>query len=97
MSVHNESIVEDATLTWLGELDYTIAHGPHMVPGEQAGGSLTPTFSQRERESYSEVALVGRLREAIRRLSPAIPEEARAIHKKYLSVENTTKYGRTHE
>jgi hypothetical protein len=24
----NESIVEDATLTWFGELRYTVGHGP---------------------------------------------------------------------
>ncbi len=79
----NESIVEDATLTWFGELGYAIAHGPHMAPGEPAA----------ERESFADVVLVGRLRDAIRRLNPAIPEEARATHKKYLSVENTAKGG----
>ncbi len=36
--------------------------------------TLTPALSQRARESYSEVVLVGRLREAIRRLNPAIAE-----------------------
>ena len=50
---------------------------------EHARGTLTPALSLRgfaaqgERESYSEVVLVGRLREAIRRLNPVIPEEAR--------------------
>jgi len=39
--------------------------------------TLTPALSQKERESYGEVVLVRRLREAIRRLNPAIPEEAR--------------------
>ena len=29
----NESIVEDAALTWFGELGYAIVHGPHMAPG----------------------------------------------------------------
>jgi hypothetical protein len=44
--------------------------------GEQCrvARSLTPALSQRERQSDSEVVLVGRLREAIRRLNPAIPE-----------------------
>jgi hypothetical protein len=32
------------------------------------------------------MVLVGRLREAIRRLNPAIPEEARATIKRYLKV-----------
>ena len=63
----NESIVEDAALEWFGALGYTIGHGPHIAPGEPAA----------ERESFGDVVLVGRLREAIRRLNPAIPEEAR--------------------
>ena len=62
-----ESIVEDAALEWFGELGYAIGHGPQLAPGEPAA----------ERESFGEVVLVGRLREAIRRLNPAIPEEAR--------------------
>ena len=63
----NESIVEDAALEWFGELGYAVGHGPQLAPGEPAA----------ERDSFSEVVLVGRLREAIRRLNPAIPEEAR--------------------
>ena len=62
-----ESIVEDAALTWFGELGYALGHGPQMAPGEPAA----------ERYSFSEVVLVGRMREAIQRLNPAIPEEAR--------------------
>jgi len=63
----NESIVEDAALEWFGELGYAVRHGPNLAPGEPAA----------ERDSFSEVVLLGRLREAIRRLNPAIPEEAR--------------------
>jgi type I restriction enzyme R subunit len=63
----NESIVEDAALEWFGELGYAVGHGPHLAPGEPAS----------ERDSFSEVVLVGRLREAIRRLNFSIPEEAR--------------------
>jgi len=73
----NESHVEDAALEWFGELGYAVGHGPHLAPGEYPEGTLTPALSQGERESYGEVVLVGRLREAIRRLNPAIPEEAR--------------------
>jgi type I restriction enzyme, R subunit len=62
-----ESIVEDAALAWFGELGYAVGHGPQLAPGEVAA----------ERDSFSEVVLVGRLREAIRRLNPGIPEEAR--------------------
>ena len=63
----NESHVEDAALTWFGELGYAVGHGPQLAPGEPAA----------ERDSFGEVVLVGRLRESIRRLNPAIPEEAR--------------------
>ncbi len=40
--------------------------GPQIAPGEPAA----------ERESYSDVVLVGRLRMAIQKLKPVIPEEA---------------------
>ncbi len=73
----NESIVEDAALEWFGELGYAVGHGPHLAPGEPAA----------ERDSFSEVVLVGRLREAIRRLNPAIPEEARATIRQYRRVQ----------
>ena len=68
MSTLNESIVEDAALEWFGELGYAVGHGPHLAPGELAA----------ERDSFSEVVLVGRLREAIRRLNPAIRTRTRA-------------------
>ncbi len=58
----NESIVEEAALEWFGELGYAVRHGPHLAPGEPAA----------ERDSFSEVVLAGRLREAIRRLNPII-------------------------
>jgi type I restriction enzyme R subunit len=63
----NESIVEDAALEWFEELGYAVGHGPHIAPGESAA----------ERDSFREVILVGRLREAIERLNLAIPDEAR--------------------
>ena len=72
----NESIVEDAAFEWFGELGYAFGHGPHLAPGEPAA----------ERNSFSEVVLVGRLREAIRRLNTAISEEARAAIKRYLKT-----------
>lgn len=64
----NESIVEDAALTWFGEMGYAVGHGPHLAPGVPAA----------ERGSFGEVVLVGRLPEAIRWLNPAIPKEARS-------------------
>ncbi|MBL8425208.1 MAG: type I restriction endonuclease subunit R [Candidatus Accumulibacter phosphatis] len=67
MSALNESTVEDAALTWFGELGYAVGHGPQIAPGEAAA----------ERDSFAEVVLVGRLRAALRRINPAIPDEAR--------------------
>jgi type I restriction enzyme R subunit len=63
----NESTVELAALEWFGELGYAVEHGPHLAPGEPAA----------ERDSFGEVVLLGRLRAAIARLNPIIPEEAR--------------------
>ena len=34
MSTFSESVVEDAALSWFGELGYDILHRPHMAPGE---------------------------------------------------------------
>ena len=63
----NESTVEEAALSWFGELGYGIGHGPTIAPGEPAA----------ERASFGDVVLVGRLREAIDRINPDIPAEAR--------------------
>jgi type I restriction enzyme, R subunit len=63
----DESIVEEAALNWFGEMGYSVKQGPKLAPGELAA----------ERDSFGDVVLVGRLREAIQRLNPAIPEEAR--------------------
>ncbi len=63
----NESHVEAAALDWFQELGYAIAHGPHLAPGEPAA----------ERDSFADVILVDRLRAAIARLNPAMPEDAR--------------------
>jgi len=62
-----ESTVEDAALSWFKDLRYAVAHAPHLAPGEIAA----------ERKSFSDVVLVGRLRDAIARLNPAIPSDAR--------------------
>ena len=61
-----EAMVEEAALGWFQELGYAVLPGPQLAPGE-------PTA---ERESFGDVVLVGRLREAIRQLNPAIPTDA---------------------
>ena len=68
----NESIVEDAALTWFEELGYAVGYGPQLAPGEPAA----------EQDSFGDVVLVGRVRDAIRRLNPA------ATVKEYLSVQS---------
>lgn len=50
-----ESIVEDAALAWLGDLEYSVAHGPEIAPGELAA----------ERTSLGEGLLPKRLRAAL--------------------------------
>src|SRR4030065_2020576 len=61
-----ESTVEEAALSWLGELGYAVLPGPEIAPGE--------LFA--ERGSYQEVILHRRLRDALARLNPAVPADA---------------------
>ncbi len=56
------STVEEAAVAWLEASGWRIAHGPDISP---SGDTLTPTLSQRERESYGEVVLAQRLRNAL--------------------------------
>jgi len=63
----NESTVEDAALTWFGSWAIR-SHTGRTCTRRACGGA---------RELRGEVVLVGRLREAIQRLNPAIPEDAR--------------------
>ena len=77
----NESIVEDVALPWFGELGYTVGSDPQLALGEPAA----------ERDSFDEVVLAGRLREALRRLNPAIPDEARATIRNFRTVQTSTR------
>ena len=61
-----ESIVEDATLNWFGELGFSLLHGPEIAPGELVA----------ERAAFGEVVLEKRLRAALRKLNPGLPVEA---------------------
>ena len=61
-----EDTVEDAAMAWLEELRYETAFGPDISPGG----------ARPERGSFGEVVLVGRLRAALRRINPHLPEEA---------------------
>jgi type I restriction enzyme R subunit len=73
----NESIIEEAALEWLAELGYAVGHGPQMAPGEVAA----------ERDTFGDVVLVGRLRDAISRLNPLVPGEVRATIRQFRRVQ----------
>ncbi len=62
-----ESVVEDAALDWLGALGYAAKNGADIAPDGAAP----------ERKDFGEVVLAARLRDALARLNPALPAEAR--------------------
>ena len=62
-----ESEIEEVALEILSELDYDIIHGI----------DIAPDGSYPERQSYSDVVLVDRLKDAIHRCNRSIPREAR--------------------
>jgi type I restriction enzyme R subunit len=64
-----ESVVEEAALAWLEGLGWAIAHGPDIAVGEPG--------AERGDPDYRDVVLEGRLRQALARLNPDLPAEAR--------------------
>ena len=62
----SESAVEEAALGWLAALGWSVARGPDIAPD-------TPNA---ERGDYGEVVLGERLRAALARLNPDLPDEA---------------------
>lgn len=66
MTTITEDTLEQASIIWLEELGYEQLYGPYIAPdGDYA-----------ERKDYSEVVLVGRLRNAIERINKNITPEA---------------------
>ena len=63
----SESTVELAALEWFSYMGYTTENGPRVAPGEPGA----------ERASFNEVILVERFRDALARLNPSIPQDAR--------------------
>ncbi|MCH7885840.1 MAG: hypothetical protein IIC01_11405 [Planctomycetes bacterium] len=61
-----ESDVEEAALTWLEGLGWSVLYGPDIGPDGDAS----------ERADYGQVVLEQRLRDALARLNPALPAEA---------------------
>ncbi|GHG43866.1 DEAD/DEAH box helicase [Sinomonas cellulolyticus] len=62
MSAFNENTVELAALEYFREIGFQTLQGPDIAPGESGA----------ERESYEDVFLRGRLRDAIRRINPGL-------------------------
>ena len=69
----SEASVEVAALDWLLNLDWKVARGP----------DISPDGAMPERADYSEVLLASRLRTALARLNPDLPQSALedAFHK----------------
>jgi type I restriction enzyme R subunit len=66
----SENHVEQAALQWLAALGWEVAHGPDISPPDAKSAGT-------ERDTYREVVLKHRLRDAIQRLNPHIPPGAR--------------------
>jgi type I restriction enzyme R subunit len=62
----SESVIEQATLAWLESVGWAIVGGAEIAPGEPGA----------ERESYTQVILERRLRDALARLNPTLPSDA---------------------
>ena len=61
-----ESIVEEAALDWLASIDWAVANGAHIAPGEPGA----------ERDDYAQVVLAGKLNDALVRLNSTLPADA---------------------
>ncbi|MGQ9928658.1 MAG: type I restriction endonuclease subunit R, partial [Chloroflexaceae bacterium] len=61
-----ESDIESATLAWLESAGWVVRNGAEIAPGELAA----------ERTDYGQVWLSQRLRDALARLNPGLPQEA---------------------
>ena len=64
MTTLTEADVESAALDWLSGLGWSVAHGPDIAPDAPSA----------ERADYGQVVLEQRLRNAIARLNPELPD-----------------------
>ncbi len=65
MSRFTEQEVEDLTLEWLGELGWRHVYGPDIEPEKP----------RTERDSFATVYLAGRLKTALKKLNPVLPQQ----------------------
>jgi type I restriction enzyme R subunit len=73
---YDENVAELALLEWLRELEWQVLHGPSIASGE----------ADAERESYRDVLVRGRMREALERLNPGLPPGALDAAERKLTV-----------
>jgi type I restriction enzyme, R subunit len=66
MSGGFESVVEQAAIDWLGELGYRFVYGHEIAPGGPYA----------ERDTYGQVILEDRFRDALHRINPHLPQDA---------------------
>jgi type I restriction enzyme R subunit len=72
----------------------SVGHGPHLAPGEPAAerDSFSEVLQSRSARTLTRPLPLGEVkREAIRRLNPAMPEEARATIGQYRRVQISAK------
>ncbi|MBK7061968.1 MAG: type I restriction endonuclease subunit R [Rubrivivax sp.] len=62
-----EDQLEQECLAWLADVGWQLRYGPDLAPD-----GIEP-----ERENYRQVLLIGRLRQAVAALNPAVPQAAR--------------------
>ncbi len=67
-SSYNEETVEYAAIDWLHHAGFEFLHGPSIAPG----------MPDAERDSFGDVVLVGRLKDALARLNPDASAEGQA-------------------
>jgi type I restriction enzyme, R subunit len=63
---YTESDLENATLEWLNELGYSVAFGPDIASDGESS----------ERKNYKDIVLADRLRAAVAKINPSIPQDA---------------------
>ena len=64
----NEQHVEEAALAWLSSAGFAVVHGPETATGQPG--------AERSDATYRDVVLERRLRQALARLNPDLPQEA---------------------
>ena len=65
MAFLDENQIESITVEYFRSLSFQHQHGPNLVPDGDAP----------ERANYGQVVLLGRLRDALRRINPGMPDE----------------------